>query len=269
MGRICNKIIAVILALFMIPIPTNVYGSPDDLYYFPQLSVVYTDECPETCEVRVENGTDGVKYKLRFEKGDELTYHDLSSNGDHLTVPFVYGNGTYVLSLYEHLEGTKYQKIDSEQVIVDLEDENDIWLASNYMVDYEHSEKIESELRKAISGMERYGEYLHWLMITNYVHNTFGYDYVRKFTDGSNFVWKALDETINTRLGLCGELSAVAVGMLREDGIHSKMVIGTVDDMPHAWVSAKINGRTYEFDPTSGNYLDSALRKHYTAERYF
>ena len=67
-----------------------------------------------------------------------------------------------------------------------------------------------------------------------------------------------LAETFESMSGICVDKAALMVAMLRSVGIESKLITGTLDDVPHAWVSAKVDGRWRRCDPTMSPPWDEA-----------
>ena len=51
-------------------------------------------------------------------------------------------------------------------------------------------------------------------------------------------------------MGICQDLAATAVAMLRSQNIPAKLMIGKADNQNHAWVSTTINNKEILFDPT-------------------
>ena len=52
-------------------------------------------------------------------------------------------------------------------------------------------------------------------------------------------------------MGICLDISALAVRMLKESGIQARMAAGWADGDYHAWVYANVDGKTIRYDPTS------------------
>ncbi len=74
--------------------------------------------------------------------------------------------------------------------------------------------------------------------------------------------WRTTSEVLETKAGDCTDKSIVLVSMLKDAGIESYVVYGKkIDGYSHAWVSAKINGKWLQLDPTAGdfNYVYSCI----------
>jgi len=67
--------------------------------------------------------------------------------------------------------------------------------------------------------------------------------------------WRTTSEVLETKDGDCTDKSIVLVSMLKNVGIDSYIVYGNeIDDYSHAWVSAKIEGRWMQIDPTAKEF---------------
>ena len=69
-------------------------------------------------------------------------------------------------------------------------------------------------------------------------------------------------------MGVCQDLSAIMVCMLRTQGIPARLMIGYADKQYHAWVVADVGGEEKFFDPTAALSAISKV-KAYTLERYY
>ena len=77
-----------------------------------------------------------------------------------------------------------------------------------------------------------------------------------------------IDGTVRKKMGICQDLSAVVVAMLRSQGIPSKLVIGYADKKYHAWTKNKIDGKWVLYDPTVDLFAMQKPMK-YTEERCY
>ena len=85
--------------------------------------------------------------------------------------------------------------------------------------------------------------------ITNYVSRHFVYDYVyaTQIAKKKN-VLPDIKRTWQEHMGVCQDIAAMTTGMLRAVGIDASMCVGKADGRRHAWVEAKISGKTYRYD---------------------
>ncbi len=74
--------------------------------------------------------------------------------------------------------------------------------------------------------------------------------------------WRTTAEVLETKDGDCTDKSIVLVSTLKNAGIESYVVYGNeINDYSHAWVSAKIDGKWMQLDPTAHdfNYVYNCL----------
>ena len=77
-----------------------------------------------------------------------------------------------------------------------------------------------------------------------------------------------IDGSYSKKMGVCQDLSAIMVAMLRTQGIPSRLIIGYADSQYHAWTMTMINGEETFFDPTAAIAAISQV-KEYSMERYY
>ena len=78
-----------------------------------------------------------------------------------------------------------------------------------------------------------------------------------------------IDGCYDKHMGICQDLSAVTIAMLRSQGVPARLMIGTLGSGTyHAWVTAIVNGEEKFFDPTVEVGAGSQ-NETYTTERYY
>ena len=86
--------------------------------------------------------------------------------------------------------------------------------------------------------------------ITNFVTRMFRYDYIRAIQIPKKNGLPDVDRCWNTKLGICLDIAAMTVGMLRAVGLKAYLCIGYADRQYHAWVETRINGKMLRYDHT-------------------
>lgn len=66
------------------------------------------------------------------------------------------------------------------------------------------------------------------------------------------------EETYESRKGICFDKASLMCAMLRSLGIPAKLVVGTIDGVSHAWVSAFDGDKWLKCDPTMGGWQDES-----------
>ena len=77
-----------------------------------------------------------------------------------------------------------------------------------------------------------------------------------------------IENCFDAKAGVCQDLSAIMVCMLRVQGIPAKLMIGYADKNYHAWVVCDFGGQEHFFDPTAAINGISKV-KTYSVERYY
>lgn len=211
----------------------------------------------------VSEATD-KRLKLRVKKGEMTLTYDLNGEMSFEVFPLQLGSGTYEVGLYKGIDGKKYAQEGSVVLEASLEREDGAFLFPNQYINYtEDSPLVAKAAELGVAGDEKQT----FSDISSFMTSEFVYDYVRSVTVQPGELPDA-DGCYERRMGICQDLSAVMVAMLRSKGIASRMMIGYADANYHAWTETVIGGEPILFDPTAE--LDAiAPPKEYTVERYY
>ena len=201
--------------------------------------------------------------KLRVSRGETQLNYDLNGGGDYETFPLQMGSGKYEVSLFENVKGNKYSSEGKVSLDVKLSNENAAFLAPNQYVNYElwTSAVQKSDELCADQPAQKVYE-----AVSKFMSTEFMYDFVRAKTIPSSAL-PEIDYCYENRMGICQDLAAVAVCMLRVQGVPAKLVIGYADDYYHAWCSVIMDGQEVMFDPTHA--LGAMNARTYTTEREY
>lgn len=226
-------------------------------------------------QVDISNVTDGYfmaavqsknkhKLKLRVVKGGETLTYDLNGNGDYEVFPLQLGDGKYEISLYENVSGKKYSQEGKVSVSVSLRTANVPFLGPNQYVHYTKASQAvakAADVCKGLSGKDAFNA------VCSFMKSSFVYDYVKAVQVKAGTL-PDIDGTFTKKMGVCQDLSAIMVCMLRTQGIPSKLMIGYADKQYHAWTVSIVDGKEEFFDPTAALNAISKV-KEYTLERYY
>ena len=197
----------------------------------------------------------GPKTKTRLKVTVEITgtklQYDLNGEGEYEVFPLQLGRTNYTVSLWRQVEGKKYGKIGQVKVAAKMEDELNCFLYPNQYVNYTKNSACVKESAEICKGLENDKEKVD--AIRKYVVKNFQYDYIKSVTvAGSSGMLPEIEGCWKSKKGICQDLSAMAVAMMRAQGIHATLVIGTLGSgTPHAWVMVYLDGEEIFFDPTA------------------
>ncbi len=204
------------------------------------------------------------KMKMRVIKGKVSLTYDLNSKAEYECFPFQLGNGKYEISLYENVSGKKYTAAGKITVNVKLSDENGPFLYPNQYVNYTATTKAvlqADKMCKDLSPKKAFNE------ICSFMKSSFVYDFVKAATIKAGEL-PDIDGSYDKHMGVCQDLSAIMIAMLRSQGIPSKLMIGYAGKQYHAWTVTIIDGEEVFYDPTAAlNAINK--EKTYTVERYY
>jgi len=186
--------------------------------------------------------------------------------------PLTYGNGAYTIKVVEKRQARGRRadcRVFLKKIQVKLSDEFTPFLRPNYRVNYDETTiavKAAAMLtERATTNLEKAN------IIYNFVISNFTYDY-RAAEDAAKATrWQStnLDRCWIKGSGLCGDLSALTVAMLRSQGIPAQMVYGHTNEVAnrHAWVKVYIDDEWILRDPTYD--LDESEATYRSAINYF
>lgn len=271
--RNCNLyrmgLLAFLLTLLLLAVGVSASASSEDAVW-PDNSgeVVETDGKLIIDASHIESGyvmccvSAPTNHKLKIRvvyNGAQLTY-DLDNEGDFETFPLQLGSGDYEFALFENVSGSKYSAEGKITLSAKLTDENAAFLVPNQYVDYVRTTNAVLKSDEICTNKDVYDT------ICQFMTDEFQYDFVRAKTISSGTL-PEIDQCFDNRAGICQDLSAVMVCMLRVQGIPAKLMIGYADKYYHAWTVAVVDGQEVFFDPTAA--IGCLNAKKYTIERYY
>ncbi|MBR1686528.1 MAG: transglutaminase domain-containing protein [Clostridia bacterium] len=204
------------------------------------------------------------KMKLRVTKGDNQLTYDLNSDAKYEIFPLQYGDGKYTIALYENVSGKKYSAAGKITINVTLSSQDICYYYPNQYVNYTPETDpvlVAEELCKNMSQKEAYDA------ICAYMSKNFVYDFLKAVNIKAG-VLPDIDTCYSKRMGVCQDLSAICISMMRTQGIPARLMIGYADKNYHAWVETDFGGKSYFFDPTAAVNGISKV-KEYSVERFY
>ncbi len=206
------------------------------------------------------------RLKLRVKFEETTLDYDLDGRGQFVTIPLQMGSGKYTFTLYKNVSGKKYAQEGKIAFSAKLSDPDGAFLYPNMYVDYDKKTEAVKKSEELCKGLttdkERYDA------IFKFITTEFVYDYVKMVTVKAGML-PDIDSCYEKRMGICQDLSAVAVCMLRVQGIPARLMIGNLSNGTyHAWVMVEVDGKDILFDPTA-ELSAVAKDQEYTIERYY
>lgn len=202
--------------------------------------------------------------KMRVTKDGSVYTYDLNNTGAYESFPLQMGSGTYVCTLYRHVQGNKYATEAEIKFTAELDSEYSPYLSPSQYVYYTEefdAVEVSEELCEELETEEE-----KYQAIVGYISENFAYDYERAASN-PGFYLGDVEVCYEDRIGLCQDLSAVAACMLRTQGIPTQLVIGYADRYYHAWNNVLIDGEYRRLDITAE--VTGVPASVYTEERHY
>lgn len=216
--------------------------------------------------VLVKGAKGKKKLKVRVKMGDNTLNYDLNNSGEYEVFPLQFGNGKYTFTLYKNVSGKKYSEEGKITITAKMEDESRAFLYPNQYINYTPETPAVVEAGKICEGKTDPKEIFD--TVCKYMVGHFAYDFIKSVSVKSGQL-PEIDAAWEKHMGICQDLSAIMVAMLRSQGVPARMMIGTLGSgIYHAWVTAIINGEDVFYDPTA-ELNGVSKNETYTVERYY
>ncbi|MBE6036619.1 MAG: transglutaminase domain-containing protein [Clostridiales bacterium] len=216
-------------------------------------------------------GSTASKLKAQV-KGPTTTYTYTLTAGKWAVLPLSDGNGSYQVSVYENITGTKYASVVSAGFSAAMTDEFAPFLRPNQYVDYAAAPNSMAKAAQLTAGIT---DSLHKVeKVYDFVVQNITYDKALAARVTSGYL-PVLDSVLTKKTGICFDYAALMTGMLRSQGVPCKLVVGYAGSAYHAWISVWtdengwVDGVIYfdgsawkRMDPTfasSGNQSESIM----------
>lgn len=219
----------------------------------------------------VEYTGDSNKVKFQLTGPDSVTYtYDLTP-GIYQTFPLTASDGSYTLGVYENIQGTSYSTLFSDTADIQITNTFGPYLYASQYVNFNSSSlAVEKGMELAASADSDLDviESVYDYIITN-----FSYDYEKAKQVKSGYL-PDIDTVLSTRSGICFDYASVMAAMLRTQRIPTRLEVGYVDDVYHAWISTYVEGQGWingiiEFDGDKWNLMDPTFASASTSPKDF
>lgn len=197
------------------------------------------------------------KIKVRIKKDTEYTY-DLNTSGHYETFPLTEGNGNYTISVFENISGNIYSTAFTRTISVAMQDSNSPFLYPNQFCNF----NADSETVKTADTLTdgKTDTLAKVEAIYKYAVDNITYDYQKAQTVQSGYL-PVIDDTLQTKKGICFDYAALMTAMLRTQDIPTKLVIGYAGSTYHAWISVYSQEQGWidnaiHFDGTNWKFMD-------------
>lgn len=197
-----------------------------------RVSIDYSDSANGNVVVNFTGAASG-RLKVQV-AAPSITYTYDLNQGASTTFPLSEGNGSYKVTVYENVSGSKYATVLSASFQVKLNSELAPFLGSNQYVDYSGAASTLSKAAELVKGTDDALGKVE--KVYDFVVGNLTYDTKKAATVKSGYL-PVLDSVLSAKKGICFDYAALMAGMLRSQGVPCKLVVGYAGTAYHAWIS--------------------------------
>lgn len=196
-------------------------------------------------QIKVQSDDYGKDMKVMIEKNGEKYYYSL--NNPQEILPAQLGNGVYTVKILKNIGGKKYRVLNTCKVNLNNAG-NDVYLSSSQPVYWEEDDLntlTNTLMKDALTDEDKV------TAAYSYVTQNIKYDIDKIKGIDTSYV-PSVYSTIQTKTGICYDYAALFAGILRSEGIPTKLVkgYGKFSKEYHAWNEVYVNDKWQVVDTT-------------------
>lgn len=207
---------------------------------------------------------DNEKVKVQIEAPGEIKYtYVVAEYGNYMAYPLSYGSGVYRITVYEaaSAEENLYAVAMKQELTVELADEWRAFLYPNCYVNFDSSSACVKKGEELARGCDTDLDVVE--AVYRYVTKNIVYDYEKAETVQPGYA-PCPDDTLASGTGICFDYAALMSAMLRSQQIPTRLEVGYVGELYHAWISCYIEDvgwvdKVIEFDGKSWTMMDPTM----------
>ena len=190
------------------------------------------------------------KVKVRIQNPDSQEFYTYDIHEGYNTFPLTGGSGSYTFIAYENISGTKYSQLFLKEENIQIQNDYISYLYPNQYVSFDKNTQAISLAQEIVVGAN------------NDLEAT-----LAKEGKMAGYL-PDVDETLQTKTGICFDYAALMATMLRTQNIPTRMELGyvTMEDetIYHAWISVYIHDIGWiddliHFDGKNWSMMDPTL----------
>jgi hypothetical protein len=198
------------------------------------------------------------KVKLQITGPDSITYTYNITAGEYDTFPLTASNGAYSIGVYENIKDTNYSTLFSDTTNVQIKDTFAPYLYANQYVNFNQNSKTVAKGSELAANANCDIDVIE--AVYNNIITTFSYD-DKKAEDVQSGYIPNVDQIFATKTGICFDYAAVMATILRTQRIPTRLEVGYVNDVYHAWISTYVDQKGWvngiiKFDGKNWSLMD-------------
>lgn len=178
------------------------------------------------------NYSKDTKAIVRISKGNAQYEYNLVNGAQY---PLQLGEGIYNVIIAESITNNKYKVILQENVDLKIENENEVFLQSILLIDWNDETKSVVEAKNLAKDAKNDLDKIR--VVYAYITQNYKYNYAKAQTVEAGYI-PNLDEVYHESMGICYDYAATFAAMARSEGIPTRLLMGYEVHAPniyHAW----------------------------------
>lgn len=209
------------------------------------------------------NGSNS-KVKFQITTPEEVTYtYTVTEYGSYKAYPLPGGDGKYGLTVFEAASEEKnlYAVALSQEITASIPDKLKVFLYPNCYVEFDASSACVKKGEELARGCNTDLDVV--ASVYSYVTENITYDYDKAETVQTGYA-PFPDNTLAAGTGICFDYASLMSAMLRSQQIPTRLEVGYVGDLYHAWLSCYIDESGWvddiiEFDGNGWTMMDPTM----------
>lgn len=209
------------------------------------------------------NGSNS-KVKFQITTPEEITYtYSVTEYGSYKAYPLPGGDGKYGLTVYESASEEKnlYAVALAQEITITIPDKLKTFLYPNCYVEFDASSACVKKGEELAKGCDTDLDVV--ASVYDYVTENITYDYDKAETVQAGYA-PFPDNTLAAGTGICFDYASLMSAMLRSQQIPTRLEVGYVGDLYHAWLSCYIDESGWvddiiEFDGSGWTMMDPTM----------
>ena len=203
-----------------------------------------------------------VKFRMTMPTGESYTYL-VTGYGNYMAYPLTGGNGNYTFAIYESvsMKDNMYSTAFSKSMPVTIENTFLPFLYPNYYVSFQASSACVSKAEALAQGCVNDLDVV--AAVYHYIKDNIVYDNAKAATVQSGYA-PFPDSILAVKKGICFDYASLMAAMLRSQGIPTRLEVGYVGSLYHAWISCYMKDVGWidgiiQFDGSSWTLMDPTM----------
>lgn len=203
-----------------------------------------------------------VRFRITTPAGVNYTY-SVTTYGSYVAYPLSGGDGNYTFTVYESVsaQDNLYSMALSNSTSVTIQNGFSPFLYPNYYVDFNAASACVEKASKLAAGCAKDLDVVS--AVYHYETGNITYDHNKAKTVQSGYA-PYPDNTLASGTGICFDYASLMSAMLRSQGIPTRLEVGYVGEVYHAWISCYISDVGWvdgiiQFDGANWTMMDPTM----------